>query len=147
MIFLIICIFFMNLTIFYPFFLFPLSVADCLDPNCSGHGTCVNGQCYCKLNIQRFSPFFCGQFLNHFHYSTQSNNLIKILHKFHQVKPVGRVKIAVLLINKYINACLVAQSMVHTIWKLERVFVIVIGLEQIVHKVRTDFTLHMQVLK
>ena len=25
---------------------------DCIDPNCSDHGTCVNGKCYCKAGWQ-----------------------------------------------------------------------------------------------
>lgn len=43
----------MDFTIFYDFF-FVWFAADCLDPACSGHGTCVNGQCYCKSNIPIF---------------------------------------------------------------------------------------------
>lgn len=30
----------------------PLTADDCLDPLCSGHGTCVAGQCYCKAGWQ-----------------------------------------------------------------------------------------------
>lgn len=26
-----------------------LLLVDCLDPTCSGHGTCISGQCLCKL--------------------------------------------------------------------------------------------------
>lgn len=26
--------------------------ADCSDPNCSGHGACVSGKCYCKAGWQ-----------------------------------------------------------------------------------------------
>lgn len=68
-----------------------------------------------------------------FHYG--SNLIISLKFRKFQVKPVGRVKIVVQLINKFINACPVARSMAHTIWKLQPVFVIAIGLDQIVHKV------------
>lgn len=27
----------------------PLFTADCMDPTCSSHGTCINGQCFCKF--------------------------------------------------------------------------------------------------
>lgn len=27
-----------------------ISTADCMDPTCSSHGTCINGQCYCKFS-------------------------------------------------------------------------------------------------
>lgn len=26
--------------------------ADCLDPSCSGHGSCIGGKCYCKAGWQ-----------------------------------------------------------------------------------------------
>ncbi|CAB0001124.1 unnamed protein product, partial [Nesidiocoris tenuis] len=29
-----------------------LGLFNCLDPKCGGHGTCVNGQCYCKAGWQ-----------------------------------------------------------------------------------------------
>lgn len=29
-----------------------LSVVDCMDPECGGHGTCVTGTCYCKAGWQ-----------------------------------------------------------------------------------------------
>lgn len=32
-----------------PLFLFPV---DCLDPRCSGHGSCVSGRCFCKAGWQ-----------------------------------------------------------------------------------------------
>lgn len=32
--------------------LFLLLTADCVDPSCSGHGTCVSGLCYCKAGWQ-----------------------------------------------------------------------------------------------
>lgn len=28
----------------------PLFTADCMDPTCSSHGTCINGQCFCKFS-------------------------------------------------------------------------------------------------
>lgn len=31
---------------------FSFSSADCVDPSCSGHGTCVSGLCYCKAGWQ-----------------------------------------------------------------------------------------------
>lgn len=33
-------------------FLLTHTPADCLDPSCSGHGTCINAQCYCKAGWQ-----------------------------------------------------------------------------------------------
>lgn len=29
-----------------------LFLADCPDPNCSGHGACIQGKCYCKAGWQ-----------------------------------------------------------------------------------------------
>lgn len=34
------------------FFLFFSCTEDCIDHSCSGHGTCVSGQCFCKAGWQ-----------------------------------------------------------------------------------------------